>query len=367
MKLKKLAVLLITLCVFYVLGGGDGFLTSPALAANSPSYMISIPELPTITSSGWNSFGTGISVKTVEGSTFSEDLQLVVSVDSSNNWTLVNIDDNTATIGYRLATSAADTQAATMFTFGAASMDEGASQDLGAIVDDITNKPGGYYEDSLTFIVEVQDAATIIDLSTITGAYEAKDGATLTGTAGSEAHITVAAGATITLRNATITSITDDNGYEWAGITPLGDATIILEGSNTVKGGYEEYPGIFAATNSTLTIKGSGSLTASSNGLGAGIGGGYGISCGNIVIEGGTIEAIGGKWAAGIGGGSGGSCGNITITSGVTSVTATAGGGSWTTTKHSIGAGNNGSCGTVTIGGTVYSDGITTSTYTYKP
>ena len=70
----------------------------------------------------------------------------------------MNTTYNTATIGCKLAASSTDTQAATMFTFSASSMDEGASQDLGAIVDDITNKPGGYYEDSLTFIVEVQDA-----------------------------------------------------------------------------------------------------------------------------------------------------------------------------------------------------------------
>ena len=346
----------------------SGFLTSPASAANSPSYMISIPELPTITSSGWNSFGTGISVKTVEGSTFSEDLQLVVSVDSSNDWNLVNIDDNTASIDYYLAASATDTEAATMFTFSAASMDEGASQDLGAIVDDITNKPGGYYEDSLTFIVEIGYAPVT--------EYTAKDGDTFTGTAkdgtlyaiasdnsktmlASDIHLTVAAGATITLQSADITSISNS----WAGITCNGDATIILEGTNAVKGGSSYYPGIHIAQNATLTINGEGSLTASGNNFGAGIGSGFDMACGNIVIEGGTIIATGGDSAAGIGSNIA-SCGTITITSGVTSVTATAGGGSWTTTKHSIGAGNNGSCGTVTIDGTVTGE-ITASPYTY--
>ena len=112
-----------------------------------------------------------------------------------------------------------------------------------------------------------------------------------------------------------------------------------------MKGFYEDYPGILAAVGKTLTIKGTGSLTASSNGYGAGIGGGNYISCGNIEIQGGTIMATGGDEAAGIGSGKDGSCGAITITDGVTSVTATKG----EDASNSIGAGVDGSCGTVTI------------------
>jgi len=149
----------------------------------------------------------------------------------------------------------------------------------------------------------------------------------------------------------------------------------------------------------TLTILGSGSLTASSNGYCAGIGGGDGVDCGNITITGGTINATGGYKAAGIGSGiksscgnititggtvnatggdyaagigSGGgtdssgygtyyaSCGNITITNTVTSVNATKG----SNATNSIGAGRVGKCGTVTIGGTV--GAISTSPYTYN-
>ena len=74
----------------------------------------------------------------------------------------------------------------------------------------------------------------------------------------------------------------------------------ILKGESTVQGFYEEYPGIYVPEGKTVTIKGDGKLTASSNGVGAGIGGGAGIasgngsgagiSCGNISIEGGTIN-----------------------------------------------------------------------------
>ena len=68
--------------------------------------------------------------------------------------------------------------------------------------------------------------------------------------------------------------------------------------------------------------KGTGTLSTSSNGEAAGIGGGWFIGCGNINIEGGVITASGGQGAAGIGGGYHASCGNITITTGVTQVTA---------------------------------------------
>ena len=220
----------------------------------------------------------------------------------------------------------------------------GTTKPVGAIID-LTNGRPGTYTTSLIYIVSA-DRVNPVDLAQITGAYEAQDGDILTGTAGSSGiHITVAAGAAITLKDATIMSIPNDESRKWAGITPLGDATIILEGTNTFKGGYGDYPGIFISPDHTLTIKGTGSLTASSNGYAAGIGGGWEISCGNIRIEGGIITATGGNDAAGIGGGYEASCGNITITSGVTSVTAAKG----EDAPNSIGAGKDGSCGTVTI------------------
>ena len=153
----------------------------------------------------------------------------------------------------------------------------------------------------------------------------------------------------------------DSESCKWAGINCEGNATLILKGTNNVKGFYEDLPGIFIAKGKTLTIKGDGSLTAKSNGYAAGIGGAYQRDCGNIIIEGGTITANGGTYAAGIGGGYKAACGNITITNGVTSVTATKGSGA----PHSIGNGEGGSCGTVTIGGNV--GPISQSPYTYKP
>ena len=196
----------------------------------------------------------------------------------------------------------------------------------------------------------------IVDLGALNGDYEAKDGDVLTGTLGDNYIITIAAGAKITLRDVNISLA---NSKYSAGLTPLGDATIILEGANKVKGGYEALPGVAAPSGFTLTIDGTGSLDASSNGEGSGIGGGNFRNFGNIVIKGGTINAVGGKDAAAIGGGFYSSGGNITIENTVTMVTATAGDGS----IYSIGAGSNGDCGTVTIGGV--EGAITESPYTY--
>lgn len=207
-----------------------------------------------------------------------------------------------------------------------------------------------------------------VDLSTLTDDYEAQDGDVLISTL-SEAHkISIADGATVTLESATIdveneeSTEDEEDRHEWAGITCAGDATIILKGENIVKGVDGNYPGIFIAVDKTLTIKGDGSLTAISayhteyeNYYGAGIGGGWMIDCGNIVIAGGTITAKGG-WAAGIGGGHSASCGDITITGGT--VTATS--DSYEEAAAGIGSGDQAgaSCGNISItGGTVTATG----------
>ena len=202
--------------------------------------------------------------------------------------------------------------------------------------------------------------AATVDLSTLPGNYEAQDGDVLPGTLEGISQpykISIADGATVTLSDATI------NGYNskdcpWAGLTCLGNCTVVLKGSNTVKGFYDEFPGIQAAKNEgagdeyTLVIEGNGSLDARSSGYGAGIGGGYSdndaefgkISCGDIIIRGGIVTAMGGSYAAGIGSGGRGTCGNITISGG--EVTATGG-----AQAAGVGSGNGGTSGDITISG----------------
>lgn len=193
------------------------------------------------------------------------------------------------------------------------------------------------------------------DLSTLGADYEAQNGDMLTGKLAANHKISIAAGATVTLNGVSINY--DDSpalSGSFAGITCLGNATLIVNGTNYVKGFSSGYPGIFIPSASTLTITGDGTLFAAGHEHGAGIGSGRSNidavkNCGNIIIQGGTISGTGGTGAAGIGSGAGtdenpSSCGNITIKSSVTQVYATAGSGA-----EPIGRGDHSTCGTVTI------------------
>ena len=238
----------------------------------------------------------------------------------------------------------------------------------------------------------------VVDVSTLTipdgenyVGYTAQNGDMLTGTIANRVLISIAANANVALKNLTIDyKAPPGSNYHFhnPGITCIGNATIILEGTNKVKAFEGDFPGIWAATNSsnndyTLTIKGdgsleaigqmggagiggcnggncgnivieSGSITATGGNNAAGIGSGYRSSCGNILISGGTVKATGGNNAAGIGTGDYGTCGSITITNGVKEVIAKKG----TNADCSIGKGNgNSSCGKVTILGVEYWNG----------
>ena len=225
--------------------------------------------------------------------------------------------------------------------------------------------------------IKVKMKALTVNLSKVTAAglteqygsstLTLEDGMTLTGTldgATQKVKIQIAAGAMVTLHNATINGYHyDDTDFPGAGITCLGDATIVLSGENSVRNFNRYYPAILAAHNAsgdeyTLTIRGTGKLTATNEYWGAGIGGGDYMSCGNICIEGGEITATSHD-ATGIGCGTGmygsSSCGAITINGGT--VTATSGVGA-----AGIGCGNgmsgSSSCGAITInGGTVTATG----------
>ena len=230
------------------------------------------------------------------------------------------------------------------------------------IIDDLNNALAGMRqtinslqtqnEDITQRVNELEELVHVIDLSTINSDVTIPDGYKVTGTLSGDYIVTIADGANVKFDGVNITG--NGNG-DHAGITCAGDATIVLAHGTTnfVKGFNENYPGIYVPVGKTLTIEGSGSLDASSNGKAAGIGGGYDIDCGNIRIVEGTVTATGGAGAAGIGGGENGSCGTITITDGVDIVTASKGADA----PNSVGAGKNGTCGKVTIGDVEYWDG----------
>lgn len=157
-----------------------------------------------------------------------------------------------------------------------------------------------------------------INLAALSGDYIAQNGDVLTGTLTGNYKISIAAGASVELKDVTING-GNNSSTNWAGLTCDGNATITITGTNTVKGFYREYPAIQAGPiGKTLTINGTGTLTATGGDLAAGIGSGYdGASCGHITISGGTVNASSSMNGAGIGSGDfKSSCGAITISGG---------------------------------------------------
>ncbi len=231
----------------------------------------------------------------------------------------------------------------------------------------VTLENGKYYT------ISVKMKKGTVDLSALTSAYTAKNGDALYGTLPQDIRLSIASGAEVTLFDVTTQERTDLEIYP--GIECKGKATINLMGTNQVVGNYWG-AGISVPEGETLTIQGVGSLTAQGGTHAAGIGGESGVSCGNIIIIGGTVTATsigsgsgsksscgditimggtvtvtGSSNNAGIGSGTLGNCGNITISGGI--VSATVGG-----SGAGIGSGNEGTCGNITIqGGTISATG----------
>lgn len=181
--------------------------------------------------------------------------------------------------------------------------------------------------------------ADAIDLSTVSWAYTAQDGEVLTGTLSSMTQpLMIADGATVTLRNVDLSGNLD---YI---VGTLGDATIVLEGTNVITN-TKLYDGEFSASypaiyicydegsgNKTLTIEGTGSLTASANQ--SRVIGPYGemtngvvTPAGNLVINGGAITLNSGSNSTpGIGVLDSYDFGRVTVNTGITSLTVNAGG-----------------------------------------
>lgn len=119
--------------------------------------------------------------------------------------------------------------------------------------------------------------------------------------------------------------IADTKGKAPLSVSGTGDTTIELDGNNSLTGSgwsaglerNEEKDSDGNVTSGKLTIQDedkNGSLEATGNYGGAGIGGGNLKNSGEIEITGGTITATGALDGAGIGGGGGGGYGNATVT-----------------------------------------------------
>ena len=278
-------------------------------------------------------------------------------------WTFLNI--NFANGNKKLAMklpSALDLEAGKVYTLSV------TARRNSLVVDNMTITPWTASEQHDGAIVEDK----VLNLSTLPADFTVDTNFILTGTTSHK--ITVADGVTLTLKDATINNQ----------IKCVGDATITLKGTNTVACTTTNRAGIEAGpSGTTLTVNGSGLLTATGGQNGAGIGSGDNTTCGAITISGGTIVATGGTNAAGIGSGNySPSCGAITITGGtitangkngaagigsgrnysscgdikITDGTIVATGGAY---AAGIGSGfNSSSCGAITIsGGTISANG----------
>ena len=136
-----------------------------------------------------------------------------------------------------------------------------------------------------------------------------------------------------------------------------GNVVIELEGDSILNSGYR-CAGLQNGNTGTLTITGTGSLTATGGWDAAGIGSNYQGSAGNIIINNGTVTASGGIGGAGIGSGTDHSIvGDITINGGT--ISANGGRPSVYGSGAGIGSGyNNSSAGNIVInGGTVTATG----------
>lgn len=191
----------------------------------------------------------------------------------------------------------------------------------------------------------------------------ATNGMTISGTLTADVKVSIADGASVTLNGANINNSSKSGSVSCAGITCKGSATINLYGGsiNNINSSSDGYPGIQAGpSGNTLTIQGSGSLNAQGGSNAPGIGGGNGITCGNISLLGGQISACGGDNAPGIGSGQIGSCGNINIGRNVEKITITGGSGA------SVSIGTNGG-GTLTVDDVDDVSYLNTDSFVYHP
>ncbi len=210
-----------------------------------------------------------------------------------------------------------------------------------------------------TYDPYVHPTSHIINLSELTEDYIAQDGDVLTGTTGYSVQI--AADATITLSDVTITN------YRKSPIECLGNATINIEDGtvNTLRDSDEDSnsygrPALaFGPSGTTLTINGNtGRLIAIGGRFSSAIGcRANRVAYGGLIINGGVISAHGNSnYTSGIGAvgaddSHGSYCGDITINGGTINVAASDGIG--------IGAAGANSCGAITInGGTITSSAV---------
>lgn len=267
---------------FYFVGGLDPILEGTLTAGTTPSFTVDISDqtstLPVLSYASVDYTGAGAYSCKLKNKcalvkyTFTNETGTVrvggrYTQATINFGSTPGIVPNTETTGFITLKSVSATEKCGIFLPQAAVDDEEMSIRYYGHTLDVPEINNNDYK-----IIDGDDAEAnnLIYLQFVDENYTATNGKILTGTLNGETQpykINVNTdGATVTLRNATINGKNDEDNCSWAGITCENNTTLVIEGTNNVTGFYEDYPGIQIASGKTLTIQGTGTLNASSNG-----------------------------------------------------------------------------------------------------
>lgn len=149
MRLKKFGALLVAGAM---MTGTIGVMSpTQARAAETNTYIMTVPADTAIQSAGWNSLGNIQVTGTVD-----TGKKVTVTATTTNNFALKSGDNS---VSYTMKTAYEDEAAKTSFEFDAASINAagGASQAIGIDVTNFSGKPAGTYTDTITFTGKMSD------------------------------------------------------------------------------------------------------------------------------------------------------------------------------------------------------------------
>ncbi len=212
-----------------------------AVTVTPPStYTLTIPSTLTVANSGWNATD-GISAT----GALNSGKKLTVTASSDSEFALVNQNDSTQKVSYKLAATSTDTEATTSWEFTELSS-TATTKPMGIIVEDYSSMPAGTYQDIVTFTAKVESAAV-----------------TITGIKLNESKTTIAVGSTETLSvenvtpyNATDKSVTwsSDNTAVATVNATTGEVSGVTAGTATITATANDGSGVTATCTVTVII-----------------------------------------------------------------------------------------------------------------
>ena len=209
-------------CAMAVIAAPMTFSSFVANAEGEPvtsDYTLTIPATLAVENSGWNATD-GISAT----GTLATGKKLVVTASSDDEFALVSGENK---VNYKLAESGdanstyANATEKTSWEFTALS-ETAATQPMGIVVEDYSEKPAGDYSDTVTFTAKVETAKTAAETPNI-----AQADCTFSPSNGKS-----------TLSNANITTAMEysaDNGTTWTDVTSDGSIASLVAGTVQIR------------------------------------------------------------------------------------------------------------------------------------